>query len=107
MMLTTLRTRRDSAYLVVWLLIMVQPSLQLDIGKNSAAVHQLITITILLFSENCNAELGAESEAGSSSEVVISASSSYDPLNVGPQHARWVEYIQCAHWPRYTKNLSN
>ena len=32
-------------------------------------------------------------ETGDGSEFVISASSSYDPLNVGPQHARWVEYI--------------
>lgn len=36
--------------------------------------------------ENCNSELWAES--GDGTEVVISASSSYDPLNVGPQHAR-------------------
>ena len=43
---------------------------------------------IIPIPDNCNAELGLDTEDGS--EVVISASSSYDPLNVGPQHARWV-----------------
>ena len=46
---------------------------------------------IILIADSCNAELGLETEDGS--EVVISASSSYDPSNVGPQHARWGEKI--------------
>ena len=45
----TLPIWRDSAYLVVYLIIMVQASLQLDIGKNSAAVHQLIKLQFCLF----------------------------------------------------------
>ena len=45
----------------------------------------------MLISDSCNAELGAEN--GDLTDDAFSASSSYDPLNVGPHHARWVESI--------------
>ena len=41
---------------------------------------------IVLFSDSCNKDVGLES--GTIPDSSLSASSSYDPLNVGPQHAR-------------------
>ena len=66
-----------------WVL-MIQSSLQLDIGKNyTADTH----CNNLFISDNCNERLNLETK--NQSKVLISASSSYDNLSVGPQHARW------------------
>ena len=65
---------------------MIQSSLQLDIGKSyTADTH----ISNFFISDNCNDRLGLETK--NQSTVLISASSSYDNLSVGPQHARWGE----------------
>ena len=69
---------------LLWSLLMLHSSLQLDIGKNCTADTHISNFFI---SDNCNERLGLETK--NQSTVLISASSSYDNLSVGPQHARW------------------